>query len=513
MGIFDFFRRSDAAPSATLPALPSPLQPRRITQYMRADSLINTQNGLGIYGSDRRMGARYDQRMPLLLTEQYWLYKQTWLAARIVEAGPQHCARAWFKVTVKDNPEAGAALQKRLNKRRTDFKWTATLANMTGGALLALGVDDGLPPVLPINFKRVRRLMWARPFDRWYAYPSARVEDPMNERFGEPSQYSTFGQPFAYVDAGAQASGVFDASRVIRFDGNLLPDLLRQANQGWNDSLLERVYDALRDANQGTDAGAKTLTDFTMTILKIVGFSQDMLNQGGDALTARVDTMSQTMSTAGVVAADSTEEVERVSHRVAGFDDLLNILLDQVAGAAGIPRAILYGQATGTTRAGADTDVRSFYDGIHDTLGTDWEPKARQICEIEAQSVEMRKYGIKPEDIELTPGSLWQEEPKETAEIRKLNADAVVALNGTGTLTPEQTHRAACEVLDGLGVEVDEEFVAQLTAEAEAPDPAPAATPGAVTAGGMPPLAGRSSGAAGGMPIVPGADSNAAGGM
>ena len=512
MGFLDRILRRDAAPAALPPPL-AIMPPKRVTQYVRADSLVNPINGLGILGGDRRMGARYDQRTPLVLTEQYWMFKQTWLAARICEAGPKHCARAWFKVNIKNNhPDASKAMQKRLDKRRVAFKWAATLANITGGSLLALGVDDGLPPELPVNPRRIRRLMWARSFDRWYAYPSAMVQDPMSERFGEPAQYAISGQPWAFVDLDkAQASGVFDASRVIRFDGNLLPDLLKQANQGWNDSILERVYDALRDANQGCDAGAKTLTDFTMTILKIVGFSQDQLNAGGEALDARVQTMSQTMSTAGVVAADSTEEVERVSHKISGFDDVLNILLEQVAGAAEIPRVILYGQAGGTSRAGADTDVRGFYDNCLDVLGTDWEPKARQICEIEAMSVDMRKYGIKPDDIELTPGSLWEEEPETTAKIMQAQAAAVVALAGTGTLTPEQTHRVACEVLKALGIEVDEAFVADLVAAAAAPpDVAQPANPGAQGPGAMPPTAGRDNL---GMPIIPGADSNAAGGM
>lgn len=511
MGLLDIFK------PAAAPALPAPEtrvdaapQGRRVTQYVRSDSLVNPITGFGILGSDRRMGARYDQRQPLVLTEQYWLYKQTWLAAVICECVPQHCARAWFTVKVKGKPEATEALQKRLDKRRGDFKWAATLANMTGGGLLALGIDDGLPPNMPLNLKRIRRLIWARPFDRWYAYPSARVEDPFDERFGEPAQYSVFGQAFSYInDPEAKAAGIFDASRTLRFDGNLLPELLRQANQGWNDSVLERVYDALRDFNQGTDAGAKTLTDFTLTILKVVGFSQDQLNTGGEALAQRVATFSQTQATAGTMAIDSTEEVERIGHKLNGFSDLLEILLEQVAGSAGIPRVILYGQAGGVSRAGADTDIRSFYDRVLDVLGTDWKPKAMRVCEIEAASAEMRAFGIKPDEIELECGSLWEEEPKTTAEILKLRADALAALNGLGAMMPEQMHRAAVDTLNdgGLAAEVDEAFVADLAAAQIDPEAPPSA--GSQYTGAMPPLAGRNGQ---GMPIIPDVNSNAAGG-
>ena len=502
--------RTDAAPQPT----PTPAQPTQLQRTaIRMDSLINPITGFGIVGADRRMGARYDLRQPLVLDQQYWLYKQTWLAAVICECVPQHCARAWFDIVIPDNPEASLKLQKAVDKYRSNFRWAATLANMTGGCLLAMGIDDGTDPVQPIDYAKVRRLVWMRDFDRWYAYPSARVEDPQSDRFGEPMTYSVFGTALVYVnDPKVKALGQFDASRVLRFDGNPLPVLLRQSNQGWNDSVLERVYDALRDFNQGTDAGAKTLTDFTMTIMKIVGLSQDVLATGGDGLNQRIGSLSQTMATAGVMAVDQSEDVERIGHKLAGFKDVLDTLGEQVAGASGIPRAILYGQATGTTRAGADTDVRSFYDRVQDTLVSDWEPKVRHLCRVLLATKEFKALNIDADDLEIEPRSLWQEEPETSAKIMKLQADSLVALNGTGALTVEQTHRAAVEIMDAVGMEVDDGLLA--SAGAPVPEDLPdaekdATNPTAQYVGAMPPLAGRSGL---GMPIIPGVDSNAAGG-
>jgi len=521
MGLFDLFRRSPAASEAT-PALaqPNPQDDLAARQALarinaaRRDSLQNVITGLGVIGADRRMGARYDQRQPLVMTEQYWLYKQTWLASVICECVPQHCARAWFDVTVKENPEASEALQRALDKYRENFRWADTLANMTGGALLVMGVDDGETPDKPVNLKRTKSLIWLKHFDRWYAFPSSRVEDPRNPNFGEPAAYSVFGQAAAYIqDPKATAVGNFDRTRCLRFDGNKLPELLKQANQGWNDSVLERVYDALRDANQGTDAGAKTLTDFTLTILKIVGMSQDVLATGDDALNTRLATLSQTMNTAGVMAVDDSETVERIGHKLAGFRDVLDLLLEQVAGASGVPRAILYGQAMGTSRAGADTDMRAFYDRVQDKMVSDWEPKLRHLCEIILATDQFKSLGIKIDDVDISPRSLWQEEPEVTAKIAKDRADTLTALNGTGSLTVEQVHRAGVEILQdaGLQVDVDDGFVSSTVPLPEEPDDTaePAPNPGSQYVGAMPPLAGKNSF---GLPIIPDVNSNAAGG-
>ena len=67
------------------------------------------------------------------------------------------------------------------------------------------------------------------------------------------------------------------ASRCVRFDGPLLPILLRQANVGWNSSLLEYCWDALRDHQQGLDSGAKALTVFSQMFLTRKGFDQDLI--------------------------------------------------------------------------------------------------------------------------------------------------------------------------------------------------------------------------------------------
>ena len=103
--------------------------------YQRMDSLRNLVTGLGITGADRRMGMEVYQRQPLVLSQQYFLFQQSWKARRAVEATPRHAVRAWVKVTIPDNPDATAALQRDLERFRKPFRTAGIWANLTGGGL------------------------------------------------------------------------------------------------------------------------------------------------------------------------------------------------------------------------------------------------------------------------------------------------------------------------------------------------------------------------------------------
>ena len=508
------FRRNDAkALPAPQPQTldPSPSMMQRL--YQRMDSLRNLVTGLGITGADRRMGMEVYQRQPLVLNQQYFLFQQSWKARRAVEATPRHAVRAWVKVTIPDNPDATAALQRDLERFRKPFRTAGIWANLTGGGLAAMIIDDGRDPTFPVDLRRIRGIRSVKLYDRWFAYPASWNQDPMAWNSGEPEIYSVFGSATVNPQSSSPLAQIH-ASRCVRFDGPLLPILLRQANVGWNSSLLEYCWDALRDHQQGLDSGAKALTVFSQMFLTRKGFDQDLIAPDGENLSdMRLRILSSQLNMGGVAMLDETDKIEALGQKVSGFADVLDRLGDELAGAFEIPRVILYGQANGTSRAGADTDVRMYYDSVKEWSHDNLVPAVRQVVELLLASPKYKALGIDADDVDIEPNSLWELSDKERAEIIKLNTDAVVAANGTGVISPKQAHLALVEALEPLGVQADDEMLSNWgDTEPDPDDPndatLPVPDPDRLGQAGMPPLAGLNNY---GMPIIPGPDSGPGG--
>ena len=513
MGLLDRFR---AKPALLLPSNAEPridANPPAGWWQKRIDSLQNLINGLGVKGVDRRMGMEIYQRQPLVLSQQYYLYQQSWKARRACEIVPQHACRAWVKLTIPDNPDASARLQQVIAPYKTAIRTAGIWANLTGGGLCALIVDDGMDASVPINFRTVKGVRNVQVFDRWYAYPVAWNQDPNQWRFGEPDAYSVFGSAIA-SPIGSSPLMQVHSSRCLRIDGPLLPTMLRQANVGWNSSVLEYCWDALRDHQQGMDSGAKALTAFSQLFIKRVGFDQDVIAPGGEtASDLRLSILSQQLGTGGVAMLDAADDISIQSQRMAGYSDVLDRLSDELAGAFNIPRSLLYGQARGVAKAGAESDMVAFYDNVGDWMESHLIPVVRQLVAILLSTPEFRGLGLDADDVLIEANSLWEMDDKEVAEIAKLNADAVVALNGTGALSPEQVHLAAVKTLAHLDMAPDESLLESIRLEPEPDrlDPMDQAPQPNVTIqgqGGMPPLAGLNGM---GMPIIPGPDSGPGG--
>jgi uncharacterized protein len=470
-----------AAAARAKPARPTRSQPHSDAQALakrtdgriaptgarRLDSLQNVRTGLGIDGRDKRIGGSFSMRSPLSDAELCALWSQSWLAAEIVETVPEHMTRAWLCVTCTDDDDASKDLQADLDVFRHGFKEGLTWGRLFGGALLLLNVDDGRMPDEPIDWRRVRSVRPSLVVDRTEAWPSAWCADPWSNRFGLPELYAIQ----------FQASGVsapqahWHAERCLRFDGNPLPRILSRQLLGWSDSVLERVFDTLRDHRQSLEGAAAAAQEFALSVLQIDGLTQELTAPDGpSALTNRVQEFLLQLRCAGLAVIDKSETFTRLGHQVSGLADLIKVQAEDVAGAAGIPRAVLYGQQGGTTRAGADTDVRGFYDRIRATMVDDVVPQAMHLCRLLcACSTDARlRQAAMVDDMRacltLEPNSLWEPDAKADAETSKLVVDAAVAAVGAGILGPTEVR---APVLEALGAVEDPEFAAALTQDPE----------------------------------------------
>jgi len=414
MGIFDLFRRRPAS------------QPDPAPAQLRADGWQNVNTGLGVSGRDSRVAAVFCDRDKLTAVELEPLYRFSWLAAEIVETVPEHMTRAWGKFTVLDSPEDGAKLDATAAKLclRTAVRTVKVWAQLYGGAIGLVGVDDGQTTDQALAPDRVRSVRYVHPVDRNYLHVEAWDSDPDSSNFGKPLLYRV---QSSHRQQRADGT-LWHYSRVIRFDGTKVPQRIADSQDGWGDSVLERVYSSLRDHNASLAGAASCAQEFALSVLGIKNLAADLSMPGADAaLAERLQQFMIQLRAAGVAVIDADQETfTRMGHTTTGLPDILDRLADEVSGAAGIPRAILYGQARGTTRAGADSDTEAFFTGIADQQQSELVPQVEAVGRMLAAAL-----GIDPELVSWKPEPLRELDQEALAKIHDLKVKAAAAALGT----------------------------------------------------------------------------------
>lgn len=92
----------------------------------------------------------------------------------------------------------------------------------------------------------------------------------------------------------------------------------------------------------------------------------------------------------------------------------------------GIPMTLLFGMSPGGLNASGASDTRGYYDAIrvHQTMRV--EPAIYGLDECLVRSA----LGARPDDVHYNWRSLWQPTAKEKAEVGKIIADTIVAMDG-----------------------------------------------------------------------------------
>ena len=394
--------------------------------------------------------------------ELTFAYRQNWLAREAVQRPAVDITRAWWTVKSAASPEDAAEVDAWIRDMgfRQRFKWAITWARLYGGGAIVLGVDDGQAPEIPLNYKRIRRINFARVVDRRYCNVLMRDRDPESWTFGEPLLYTV---GLRYI-----GSQVVHASRVLPFVGEPLPDEYRDEVDGWGDSSLEASWDAI--SRYMTCARSLTIAceRFIQSTFKVADLAEWVQGEGGATKALnRLQMLNMGLYTGNVAMIDgAVEEFERQGLPMTGLTDTLAELRKDVAGALRRPESHIFGQQQGTTRTGADRDAETYHTSIRSQAEEDGEPQLRQLVDIVAAMREGPINGRGLESYTLQPGALSEPDAATDAETLKLQSEAAKTLIEAGVIEPMEA-REALTGEDRLIVP-DDAATKRLQAEAEA---------------------------------------------
>lgn len=386
-------------------------------KFVNLDGWANLFTGIGMKKHDKRKGRIWSKELKLLSQDELrTMYRGEGLATRIVNLPANEMLRAWFKV---EGDKDGLISQKldvlsAKKKLSTALKWD----RLFGGSLIIAGLDDGGGLEEPLNEDNISDIKFLHVFDRYSVTTFSVYDDPENEKYGETEVY------MVTPKRGGTTFNVHE-SRCLVFDGMEIDDLSRRENDGWGDSVLQRVFTRLKGLSFGYENLESIIEEFIIGTLSIKDLASTLVTNGEKDIQKRLAQIDMSKSLISSILLDADgEKYERISSTVSGLGDLFDRLINALSAVSEIPVTLLMGQSPAGLKATGDSDIRFFYDSISSKQETKLqEPLERLVKWIQlCKDYEFRGKELDSWKIQFNP--LWMPTSKEQAETRKTVAEA-----------------------------------------------------------------------------------------
>ncbi|TQI72920.1 hypothetical protein FHT98_0640 [Bosea sp. AK1] len=387
---------------------------------LTSDTLVNLMSGLGTV-RDKSAGGMFV--LPLLDKSQVDnAYRGDWIARKIIDVPAFDETREW-RDWQADKPqiEEIEAEEARLSVQRKVMQ-VRKLARLYGGAVLFIGTGDA-DPMQELRPDRIGAggLKYLHVFSRHEMIAGELDQDPLSPFYGEPIKYSLAGK-----------AGMVDVhpSRVVRFVGAEIPDRV-MAYDGWGDTVLQAVYDAVMQAGSAAAAIAAMLQEAKVDIVKVPGFMENLATEEyRSKILQRYSLANTGKSITNTLMIDGEEEWDHKQISFATLPEVLNTYLQIASGAADIPATRLLGQTPGGLQSTGQSDIRNYYDRISAGQNLELRPALSRLDEILIRSA----LGKRPPAVHYTWAPLWQMTEVEKSEVALKKAQAVKAIADTGLI-------------------------------------------------------------------------------
>lgn len=400
------------------------------------DSYKNAMSGFG--GQFDPMNRLiYNMSTVLSRADEEMLYRQDWLTRKIIEVIPDDITRKWIDIHIGDDSIVQYT-NKKIKELKVIKKFKEALINarLYKGSIIILGIINGQLPYEPLDYDNIDDLLYLNVIDASYINVKSYYKDPFKANYGEPEFYriNTMLRPDVY---NTNANTIHE-SRLIRFDGAYLPELTRRTNNGWHDSILNSINQALKQYGTSMQSGALLFQDFISKILKIPNLGDLLQSEDGRrALELRLQYAIANFSNLGIVLIGEDEEFTKAQTPISGLAELMDKYIEVVSASSNVPRSRLFGQSLGTL-AGATETTRAYYDYCAAYQIDYLDCQIRKLIKILLKCKNSITKGVEPPDWDFKFCSLWDETNKEVTTARKMQAQVDEIYIEKKVLTPEE---------------------------------------------------------------------------
>lgn len=401
-------------------------EPAVIEQQVRLDGIL--LNELTQLGMAKEEATRIKSNRMLGSAELEQLYVHSWFCRRVVDLFASCATRAGWEISLgeemNDRQRKQAAAMRSYGNRlkiKAYMREGIRLARLYGGSAVLLKVDDGRTPLRePINWKRLKSIKGLYALDRHRISPS-----PGWSGVGTPDLY----QITTRRDADMARAGFEEAetetqvdihwSRVLRLEGEYLPERQRAQTQWWGGSVLQTLWNVFRRYETGQQSAADILHDFDLVVHKIDGLAEMLTQPGGDeALRNRMQANAMARSVMGTYLLDTKEDLQGMKRSAAGVDGIMDRLKTELTAASRLPHTKLWGESPG---GGLSSNGRSEDQAYAEEMKT-WQEESiadplRQFYGTAMRCSDSGWKGEPPDDWEIEFTSIYVLTDAEQAEL------------------------------------------------------------------------------------------------
>lgn len=378
------------------------------------------------------------------LSNNYWLmltlYRNHWLARRIVDIPAQDMTRKWANLTCQIDPQAIQQFDRVLAKTYTPQRICQTIkwARLYGGAgaLIAIkGHENKLEEPLDYDDVNPGTYLGLIPFDRWVGiWPDSEISDDLDHPidWGLPKYYNVTSS-----DASSQTFRVH-ASRILRFTGPDIPTPEFQAQVYWGISVLELVWEELKKRDNASwsilqllfraNLIAQTNPELAQ-LLSGVGMSQQALQQ----FSSRMQAQNELLSNQSMLVLPEKGQMQAIQYSFAGIGEVYAQFQMDVAGAARSTVTRLFGRTISGLGQSNDQDERMYEEWVHEDQEDQLRPALNKLYPVVCMSV----LGEIPDDLDFEFPSVRVLTEEEKSEMTEKASAPIIAAYNSGLISPK----------------------------------------------------------------------------
>jgi phage-related protein (TIGR01555 family) len=214
-----------------------------------------------------------------------------------------------------------------------------------GGSLILLGVDDGQRDITqPVNEERIKGVEFMRVYDCFEARPD-KYYDVESPKFGLVELWAISPK------LGGTTFKVHE-SRVLVFDGESVPNDIRQANSGWGASVIQGAFVQLNRLDNSYNYANLLLERMQQAVHGIPGLAQMLGEPGAEDLVARrVNIVDRVRGAANTIVIDGEETYEVKSMSLSGVQEIVDRNAEALSAVTRIPVFVLMTRSPGGLNA------------------------------------------------------------------------------------------------------------------------------------------------------------------
>lgn len=396
------------------------------------------------------------------------LYVQDHFAAKIVEALPKEGLRPGWDLVVPGEPDATAKQRDAYAAREEELGVAAELfvgstwGRLFGGALTWIGADDGIDPARPVDEESIESVRFLHTFDRRDVTVFSYYEDPTHPRFRRPASYvirprtqsaTAIASAFGSTSGGA----VVHETRCVVWGGQPTTDTRRQELLGWDDSILERCWIALREVAEDFGAKSHLLGRISQAIYKIKNLYKMIAGGQKQVLQERQSMLEFSRTRARAILLDLDEEYQNVTQPVGGIDLLLDRSILRLAAAADMPVSKLLGQAlAGGASGDAEGALETWAANAESWRTLELRPRHEKITRMIILAKDGPLGAAEPDQWKIQYRPLRVPKAAEVASLRKTQAETDAIRIDKGMATAEAIAMARFTTSAGNDLVLDE---------------------------------------------------------